>query len=63
MMNLLLEILYEKEIQKVDINSTGVFKIDKILKTRIVKGNKEYFVKWLNYPATYNQWIKEKDFL
>jgi len=49
---------YNRELQKV-INPT--YRIEKIIRTR-KKGNiKEYFVKWLNHPSSYNSWIKESD--
>ncbi len=36
--------------------------IDKILKDRIRDGNKEYFVKWKDYPDSENSWVPEQNF-
>jgi hypothetical protein len=33
------------------------FQIEKVIKTRKVKGKKQYFVKWLGYPPKFNSWI------
>jgi hypothetical protein len=39
---------------------TTVLPVEKILKTRVVKGGKkEYFVKWLFYDNSYNQWVNQ----
>ena len=32
-----------------------------ILKTRIHKGKKEYFVQWDGYPSSDNSWVREED--
>ena len=37
------------------------FFIEKVLKTRTVKGKKEYFVKYLYYPNKFNRWIPAKN--
>ena len=53
---------YEQQLQKVDINSIGVFDIEKIIDTRInKKKEKEYLVKWKNYPSSYNSWVHQSD--
>jgi hypothetical protein len=37
---------------------TTVLPVEKILKTRVIKGGKkEYYVKWLFYDNSYNQWV------
>lgn len=48
--------IYEPEMVKYD-KKDNVFKIEKILKK---KGDKLY-VKWLNYPESFNSWIDKKD--
>lgn len=53
-------VFYEPEIQKVTKND-DVYKIEKILKQRRKGGKKEYFVKWLGYPASMNCWVQEED--
>ena len=46
---------YEAELQKVV--DTDNYRIEKVLKTRTRKGQREAFVKWHGWPETYNQWI------
>jgi len=48
---------YEPELQLV-IDS-GVYEVDKILKTRTRKGKKEYFVSWKGYPDSMNSWVTD----
>jgi hypothetical protein len=43
-------------LQKV---SENLHRVEKVLKTRVRGGKKEYFVKWLNYPSTYNSWVTD----
>jgi len=45
---------YPQEIQKI---TDSLYRIEKIIKTRTKRGRKEYFVKWLNYPESYNSWV------
>jgi transposase InsO family protein len=51
---------YGKELQRV-VKNDDVYKIEKILKSRRRHGSKEYFVKWLHYPDSFNSWVKESD--
>lgn len=46
---------YQQELQKVA--DRDVYKIESILKTRKRKNKKEYLVKWLGYPDSFNSWI------
>jgi len=48
---------YEPELQKVI--DTGVYSVDKILKTRTRKGKKEFFVSWKGYPDSMNSWVAD----
>ena len=50
------QIFYPEQLQKITDN---LYRIEKILKRRKRNGIKEVFVKWLNYPNTYNSWIRE----
>lgn len=53
---------YQHEIQAVDKDLHGFWKVEKVLDTRIVRGNKkEYLVKWEGYPESMNSWVKERD--
>ena len=42
-------------------DDSSVSKIEKMLKTRVKKGQKEYLVKWLGYPSEQNSWVPESD--
>ena len=48
---------YLPEIQRVTMPET--FQIDKVIRTRKVRGRKEYLVKWRGYSDKFNQWIPE----
>lgn len=37
------------------------FEVEKILKTKIIKGEKFVLVKYLYYPSKFNQWLPEKN--
>jgi transposase InsO family protein len=50
---------YDHEVQKVA--SEPLSRIEKIIKSRTVEGNKEFFVKFVGYPADHNDWIAEED--
>lgn len=50
---------YESELQK--ITKPDTYKIEKILKRKRVRGKNSYFVKWIGYPESFNQWITESD--
>ena len=47
---------YEKELQKTK-NTTGVYIIEKIIKTR----NDKLFLKWRGYNNSFNSWVDKKD--
>jgi len=49
---------YKEELQKVKEN---LHRIEKIIKSKTTKGIKQHFVKWLNYPETFNSWVLETD--
>ena len=52
---------YEKELQKVERKKE--FEIEEILGTRVVKGQKQSFVKWKGYPSGYNTWIDNRSLI
>ena len=53
---------YEPELQHVTPDLSGVFKIEKVLKSRKRRGHeKEYLVKWRGYPKKFNSWVKSSD--
>jgi hypothetical protein len=53
---------YRHELQVVKEPTT--FKIETILETRRRKGGKkQFFVKWLGYPDSFNSWVNEEDMI
>ena len=46
---------YEAELQH--IIDSGNYEIEKVLKTRTRKGQKEVFVKWNGWPELFNSWL------
>ena len=50
---------YEKELQKV--TKPESYYIERVIKTKNRRGRKQYFVKWLGYPDSFNQWIDESE--
>jgi AAA+ superfamily predicted ATPase len=46
---------YEKELQKVE-QKEEVYRIEKILKTRTIKKEKQFLIKWLGWPDKFNSW-------
>ena len=56
MVNQLLEVFYEKQLQK---TSQKKIKIEKVLKRT---GDKLY-VKWKGYDNSFNSWIDKKDLI
>ena len=48
---------YESEISKVKVDENSVFKIDKILKTKMVLGEKIALISWLGWSKKFNSWI------
>ena len=50
-------VFYEQELTAAGEPRDGVFKIDKILKSRTLKGKKQSLVKFLGWPNKFNEWI------
>ena len=48
---------YEPELQQV--TDTGLYKVDKIIKSRTRNGKKEFFVSWKGYPESMNSWVTD----
>lgn len=54
-------IFYAQQLQKVRVDPSKYYKVEKVIKKR-KRGNRvEYFVKWLDYPAEQNSWIPAAD--
>ena len=52
---------YLPEIQVVDKPAT--FRIERVIETKKVNGKNRYLVKWLGYPAQFNEWIGQEQFV
>ena len=50
---------YEQELQLV--KEPDVYRIEKILKTRKIKGKKQHLVKWAGWPSKYDSWIGDEE--
>jgi len=57
--NLLDRRFYSEELQK--LSNNPVYRIEKIISSKTINGEKYLRVKWLNYPSRFNQWIHEKE--
>lgn len=44
------------------ITDEQFFEVEKVLKTKTIKKQKYYFVKFLYYPNKFNMWIPETNF-
>jgi Integrase core domain/Chromo (CHRromatin Organisation MOdifier) domain len=52
---------YDKEIQAVEKDLRGFWKVERIITKRRVRGRKQFLVKWEGYPDTMNSWVDEGD--
>ena len=57
--NQLLESFYESELSVVD-KRDDIYKIEKTLKRKKVKGKEMVLVKWLGYSSKHNSWISKE---
>ena len=49
---------YKEELQKVA--EKEVYRISKILKTRNIRGKKEYLIRWYGYAPSFDSWVPEE---
>lgn len=54
---------YEAELQKVKKDKDRVYHVEEILKRRTVRGEKQVFVRWKNWPEKFNSWIKTDEII
>ena len=50
---------YEEELSAVEEKIDDVYRVEKILKRKKVKGKNMVLVKWLGYDSKHNSWIPE----
>ena len=49
---------YEKELQK---TKQEIYRIEKVLRKKIINGIEHALVKWMGYSDKFNEWIPIKD--
>ena len=49
---------YPEEVQKI---TNVVYRVEKVLRRRTLRGVKQCYVKWLNFGSSQNSWIEETD--
>ena len=55
-------LFYGPELEKVEADPTGVFKIHEVLRRRKRRGHEaELLVSWLHWPSKFSSWIKASD--
>jgi hypothetical protein len=54
---------YESEIVPVTVDQDAIYKIDKVLKHRKFRGQKQVLVKWQGYSSKFNTWIPASEVL
>ena len=52
---------YQQELQKVKISSHKLYKIDKILSSKTVKGKRQYLVSWAGWGPEYNSYVNANE--
>lgn len=49
---------YQEELQKVIKESHDFWRVERVLKSKGVGVNKEYYVKWVGFDQRFNSWVK-----
>ena len=52
---------YQEEIQKIKVPADKLYKIDKIISTKKVRGKRFYYVSWAGWLKQYNSYVSSKD--
>jgi len=55
---------YEPELQHITADPDGVYKLEKVVRSRKRRGvEKEFLVRWRHWPAKFDSWVKESDLI
>lgn len=55
---------YQPELVKVSTDvEGGTFDVEKVLRSKTVKGRKMHLVRWLGYPPSFDSWVYDEDML
>lgn len=54
-------IFYYEEIQKV--RDTGVYKVEKILQRKKIRGKEHLLVRWFGHPPSFDSWITAENYV
>ena len=52
---------YTSELQKIDKEQDDLWKVEKVLERRKVRGKGQSLVKFLNWPKKFNMWIRDEN--
>ena len=52
---------YASELQKVTKDKQTVWRIEKVLRKRKVRGKEEVLVRWLGWPKKFDSWVPQSD--
>lgn len=50
---------YTQELQKVLGKTPGEFEVEKVIRTRTVRGKKQYLVRWAGYSSKHDSWVDD----
>jgi len=48
--------------EEMSLVTGDVFKVERVIRRRVVRGERQVYVKWEGYPETMNSWINEADY-
>ena len=52
---------YEDELQKVDVGPDTIYRVERVIRRRTVRGQRQAYVKWWGWGSQFNSWIPEAD--
>ena len=50
---------YEDELQKIDVDEDTVYRVERVIRRRTVRGERQALVKWMGWGHQFNSWIPE----